>query len=159
MSAMRCGAFVAMGAIGAWLAPLPAAAEMLYKCVDPAGLTIIQQEPCKKPATQVWARDSSPEPPPTPEQIAAAEARARAQAEERARAEAQARQRAADEAREQAGLAPQAGTDLPPPPPPVDSTQCAEGKRFVAKLRAMPFLELTPAQMQRLYGWLAQQCK
>jgi hypothetical protein len=143
--------------------PLPAAAETLYKCVDAAGLTTIQMAPCAKGSKQVWARDSAPEPPPTPEQAAAAQARAEAQAraraeeQERLRAQAEAQRLAADAAKAAPVADAGAGaTGVPPTPPPPDP--CDEAKAFAAQVRGKPWLGLDPGQMQRLYGWVAQQC-
>ena len=57
-------------------APVAAAdTAELFKCVDAVGVTSIQSEPCAKGSTQVWRRDATPEPPPTPEQAAQAQAR------------------------------------------------------------------------------------
>ena len=135
--------------------PLPAAAETLYKCIDPAGLTSIQMAPCAKGSKQVWARESAPEPPPTPEQVAAAQARA--QERERLRAEEEARLRDEEQARKVAATPPPAEAKEPPaPPPPPDP--CDEAKLFAAQVRAKPWLGMNPDQMQRLYGWVAQEC-
>ena len=104
------------------LAPAPAFAagdaDTLYKCVDAAGLTTIQNSPCPKGQTQAWARATTPEPPPTPEQLAEQQAR-REQADreaaerakrkaaevERARANAAVEEELADEERAQADAA------------------------------------------------------
>jgi hypothetical protein len=147
--------------------PLPAAADMLYKCVDPAGITSIQMAPCVKGTKQVWARDTAPEPPPTPEQVAAAQARAEAQ--ERERVEAEARWREAEEARRLAAEAAKAAkaakaenagdsTTVDPAKPPTAPDPCDEAKAFAAQVRGKPWLGLDPGQMQRLAGWVAQQC-
>jgi hypothetical protein len=138
------------------LAP-PAAADTLYKCVDAQGLTTIQQAPCARGTTQVWARDTAPEPPPTPEQVAAAQARAEAQAQERARTEAEA-QAARDAAAREAQQAAAAPPPLAPPPAPAAPDPCDDAKALAARLRNMPWLGLDDAQMQRLYGWVSQQC-
>jgi hypothetical protein len=140
--------------------PLPAFADTLYKCVDAAGLAAIQMEPCARGHKQVWARDTAPEPPPTPEQVAAAQARAEEQA--RQRAEEQARWLEQEEARRKAAEAAVAKPEpakedvaaaaAPPPDP------CDEAKAFAAQVRAKPWLGLDAAQMQRVYGWVAQQC-
>jgi len=154
--AQRCGAWLALA--GLCLLPLPALADTLYKCVDAAAIPSIQSEPCGKGQTQVWARETAPEPPPTPEQLAAAQARAEAQ--ERARVEEQARQQAEDEARRVAAEAQKAQGDAPPvspaAAPPSDS--CDQAKDFVAQVRAKPWLQMDEAQMQRLYGWVTQEC-
>ena len=151
----RCGAWLALA--GLCLLPLPAAADTLYKCVDAAAIPSIQNEPCGKGQTQVWARETAPEPPPTPEQLAAAQARA--QAQERARVEEQARLQAEEDARRVAEEAKKTEADTPtgtPAPPPVDP--CDEAKAFVAQVRAKPWLQMDDAQMQRLYGWVTQEC-
>ena len=136
--------------------PLPAMADTLYKCLDPAGITVIQMAPCPKGSKQVWARDSAPEPPPTPEQLAAAQARAEEQA--RARAAEQDRLRAEEEARRQAAAAPPPPEPAKQPAPPPPPDPCDEAKLFAAQVRAKPWLGMEPGQMQRLYGWVAQEC-
>jgi hypothetical protein len=151
----RCGAWLALA--GLCVLPSTAAADTLYKCVDAAAIPSIQNEPCGKGQTQVWARETAPEPPPTPEQLAAAQARAAAR--ERARIEEQARLRDEEEARRVAEEAKKAQADKPPEspaPPPADP--CDEAKAFVAQVRDKPWLQMEDAQMQRLYGWVTQQC-
>jgi hypothetical protein len=145
----------------ACLLPLPAAADTLYKCVDAAGIASIQMDPCAKGSRQVWARDTVPEPPPTPEQVAAAQARAEAQARQRAEEEArwleeeEARRKAAVEAAAKPAAKADDAASTPTTPP----DPCDEAKAFAAQLRDKPWLGLDPAQMQRVYGWVAQQCK
>ncbi|MGH8030487.1 MAG: hypothetical protein ACREO3_11195 [Arenimonas sp.] len=140
--------------------PLPAVADTLYKCVDAAGITSIQMAPCAKGTKQVWARDSAPEPPPTPEQAAAAQARAEAQ--ELARAQEQARVLADEQARLEAEKIAKEKAAVPAAPasPGGSSTPdpCDVAKDFAAQVRAKPWLGLDPGQMQRLYGWVAQEC-
>jgi len=153
--AKRCGAWLAFA--GLCVLPWPAAADTLYKCLDAAAIPSIQNTPCGKGQTQVWARETAPEPPPTPEQVAAAQARAEAQ--ERARVEEQARRQAEEEAGRVAEEAKKAQGDTPPEPPaPPPSDPCDEAKAFVAQVRAKPWLQMDEAQMQRLYGWVTQQC-
>lgn len=160
-----------------------ARADTLYKCVDPAGLTTIQNAPCPKGYTQAWARETAPEPPPTPEQLAAAQAR-REQAEREARAraadEALAAQRAQEaeamreelvaEEREQADLAATragapAGSGEPVPAvEPEDAgadpeARCNEAKSFAQSLRAKAWIDLDEAQWRRVYGWVVQECR
>jgi hypothetical protein len=159
-----------------------ARADTLYKCVDAAGLTTIQAGPCPKGQTQVWARPTEPEPPPTPEQLAAQQARreqAARESAERAAAEAIAAQRAeeADQMQEQVvaeerekadAAAKRAGVvDAAPPPPRAEegddeagrTARCDEAKAFAQSLRAKPWLSLDDAQWQRVYGWVFQQCR
>ena len=145
---------------------LPAAAEKLYKCVDAAGISTIQQERCPKGSTQAWARDTAPEPPPTPEQIAAAQARAEAARMERARVEAEAQERARQDAEAEAAALAQAEAEAEAtdtgsaakPPSAVAPDQCDKAKEFAAQLRQMPWLELEPHQVQKVFGWVVQQC-
>ena len=169
-------------------APLAASAaegDTLYKCVDAAGLTTIQNAPCPKGQTQAWARPTAPEPPPTPEQLAAQQAQReqadRAAAERAARAkeaakraaEADAMQQEVDEAaRQQADAAARrAGVvDATPPPVPNEGQaildekaakekRCSDAKDFALSLRSKPWLGLDDAQWQRLYGWVVQECR
>jgi hypothetical protein len=149
-----------------------AGAELLYKFVDAKGLTTIQQSPCAKGSTQAWARDSAPEPPPTPEQLAAEQARRDALAQQQVR-EAEQRLKEQEEARERAKTAPPPPPppSLPPPPAPspaveagapppdADEAACNEARAFGAAVRDKPWLELDGTQQQRLYAWVVQQCK
>jgi hypothetical protein len=150
-------------------ASTPAAAETLYKCVDAAGLTTIQQAPCAKGTTQVWARDSAPEPPPSPEQLAAAQARADAQARERAEAQARREAEAArpppltpEQQAEAAAIAAERVADeanaATRPPVAQAPDSCEKAQEFAAQLRAKPWIELDANEQQRLYGWLMQEC-
>jgi hypothetical protein len=150
------GAWLALAALGSL--PLPAAADTLYKCVDAMAVPSIQNEPGGMDQTPVWARDTPPEPPPTPEQAAAAQAREEQRARDRAAA--LERQRADEEARRLADEAKQAEAAIPPPPAPATTSAdpCDDAKAFMAQVRAKPWLQLDDAQMQRLYGWVAQQC-
>jgi hypothetical protein len=78
----------------------------------------------------------------------------------RAAAEAQAEaQRLAAEAAKGAppGDAANAATAAPSTPPPAPDP-CDEAKAFAAQVRAKPWLGLDPGQMQRIYGWVAQEC-
>jgi hypothetical protein len=161
---------------------LPAAADKLYKCVDAAGITTIQNSACPKGQTQVWARETAPEPPPTPEQLAAAQARRdeldRAAAERAVRDAEAAKQAAIEEelaqadaaarrARKEAGPeAPDIDTSAPAeaaaePPADAESREdaCKDAKAFVTSLRAKPWIDLNRAQWQRVYGWVVQQCR
>ena len=67
-------------AVTGWLSSVPASAvaaerSELFKCIDAAGVTSIQSEPCAKGSTVVWRRDATPEAKPTPDQAALAEAK------------------------------------------------------------------------------------
>ena len=145
---------------GVLLLPLPAAADTLYKCIDAAGIVSIQMEKCGKGQTQVWARDTAPEPPPTPEQVAAAQARAEAQARQRAEEEARwlEQEEARRKAEAEAAAKPEPKTDEPVATPTAAPDRCDAAKSFAAQVRDKPWLGIDAAQMQRLYGWVAQEC-
>jgi hypothetical protein len=150
---------------GAWIvfaglcsSPLPAAADTLYKCLDAMAVPSIQNEPCGKGQTQVWARDTTPEPPPTPGQVAAAQAREEQRARDRAaEQERQLAEEAAQRVADEAKKAEPATSQAPSVPTPA-ADPCDDAKSFVAQVRAKPWLQLDDAQMQRLYGWVTQQC-
>jgi len=149
-------------AIAAWLAAsvclLPdvaAAAEKgaLFKCVDPAGVTSIQSEACAKGSTQVWRRDATPEPPPTPEKAAQAEAK---------------RLRDQQTVRELSEIVERRSRPQPPEPVVEDKpkaeeakalTACESAQEFSSSVRDKQWLALTDEQMQRIYRWVAEQCK
>lgn len=156
--------FVGLGWLGAiafssalLVAPVWAATKnQLYKCVTTAGVTSIQSVPCPKGSTEEWRRDATPEPPPTPEQAALAEAKIL---------------RDQQTVRE---LSEVVEKKLRPPPPTPDlpaaataaagSEQaavdaCQEAQAFASSLRDKAWLGLTGEQLQRLYTWVAEQCK
>lgn len=152
---------------------LPAAAaqadDALYKCVDPAGVTSIQSEPCAKGSTQAWKRDTTPEAPPTPAEQAQAEAR-RLRDQQRVRELSQQlerRMREDAEAEAAAAAAAKAAPPLPPPPAAsgADSAEdptvaaCQQAQEFANEARAKAWLELSEDQVRRLYNWVAQECK
>lgn len=135
----------------------PAAADALYKCVDAKGVTSLQSSPCAKGLTQVWKRDSSPEPPQTPEQQAQLQAR---------------RQEIADTARAMAELAGTADLNkpvaAPPPPPPalvaeptapVVKGPCRQAHELQDLLRENDWLELTEGQQRKLDNFVSVQCQ
>ncbi len=132
-------------------------AATLYKCVSAGGLDSIQSDPCPKGATQVWKRDATPDPPPTPEQAAALQAR-----RDRESADARLMSQVAGTSRI---VAP---APAPPPPPPpvaaaplVDAPKgpCRRASEFAADLRAKDWLEMRDDQLRRLSDWVATQCR
>ena len=141
-------------------APVAAAETAeLFKCVDAAGVTSIQSEPCAKGSTQVWRRDATPEPEPTPEQ--AAQAQARRERDQRA-----VRELSADLQRTlkprptpaPATTAATAGaTDAATPASAAD--RCVVAQEFAAQLRDKTWLALSDDQVQRLYAWVARECQ
>lgn len=139
------------------LAGSPAAAGTLYKC-DAAGTVTIQSEPCPKGATTVWQRDATPEPGPSPEEIAAKAALARAEADriaEQARLAQQERIdeliRRDDEARARAA---EASGRIPP-----RKSDCTLAHEFADAANAKAWLNLSRTQRDRLRAWVIDQCR
>ena len=135
-----------------------AAAETLYKCQSANGETSVQSKPCPKGSTQVWRRDATPDPVPTPEQLQAAEQR-RQQDTQNAKALSVI-----------AGTAPPEAEPAPPPPPPKPPEPVADDNRpkgpcrraheFADAIRANnAWLEMRDDQLFRLDGWVAEQCR
>lgn len=60
-----------------FLAVPVAGAQPLFKCIDAKGAVSFQSDPCSTGARQVWVRDVTPEPPLSPQQRAAQEAKRR----------------------------------------------------------------------------------
>lgn len=127
----------------------------LYKCVSAAGVISIQSDACPAGSTQAWRRDAAPEPVPTPEQVAQAEAK---------------RQRDQQTVRElsdqvdrklQASTAPVAPANPAPAAAaaPAASDPCQLAQAFAGSVREKEWLALTDEQVRRLYGWVAEQCK
>jgi len=151
---MLCGALAAAGLLS-WLPASALAADKseLFKCVDAAGVTSIQSEPCAKGSTVVWRRDATPEPKPTADQAALAEAK---------------RLRDMQTVRELSEIVER--RSRPQPPEPVEEekpktaeakplTACESAMEFSASVRDKQWLALTDDQMQRIYRWVAEQCK
>ena len=125
----------------------------LFKCVDPTGVTSIQSEPCPKGSTQAWRRDATPERPPTPDQAAQAEAkRLRDQQTVRELSEIVERRSRPQPAEPMEEARPKAADAKP-------LTACESAMEFSASVRDKQWLALTDEQMQRIYRWVAEQCK
>ncbi len=145
-------------AVMGWLSCVPTSAvaaerSELFKCVDAAGVTSIQSKPCAKDSTVVWRRDATPEPKPTPDQTALAEAK---------------RLRDMQTVRELSEIVER--RSRPQPPEPVEEAQpkaaeakplsaCESAMEFSGSVRDKQWLALTDDQMQRIYRWVAEQCK
>lgn len=137
----------------------PAArAEALYKCTDAAGAVSIQSNPCPKGSTQVWKREATPDPEPTPEQLAARAALAEAEAQRAAEQERQAEAaRLAEEAEREAEakrLADEAAGIRP-----ERKSECTLAHDFADAVAAKPWLELGDFQQRRLREWVIEQCR
>lgn len=125
----------------------------LFKCVDGAGVVSIQSEPCAKGSTQVWRRDATPEPPPSPEQAA--------QAEARIRRDQQAVRELSEIVERKLKPTPEAAPEdrRAEPPPSAAPTACEAAQDFAASVQGKPWMELSESQTRRLYGWVSEQCK
>lgn len=147
----RAVRFVASGLL--LLAPLTAhaAGAELFKCVDGAGVISIQSEACPAGATQVWRRDATPEPAPTPEQAAQADAK---------------RLRDQQTVRELSEIVERKLQPVVPAPTRAAATTeaaaadpCEAAQDFAASVRDKPWLAMSEDQVRRIYGWVAEQCK
>lgn len=125
----------------------------LFKCVDAAGVTSIQSEPCAQGSTVVWRRSATPEPKPTPDQAAQVEAkRLRDMQTVRELSEIVERRSRPQPPELSAGEKP-AATEAKP------LTACESAMEFSASVRDKQWLALSDDQMQRIYRWVAEQCK
>lgn len=135
-----------------------AAAEALYKCTDPKGAVSIQSEPCAQGSTQVWKREATPDPSPTPEELAARAALAQAESDriaETARL-AQERRMAAqarldDEKRLREAVASAIPTER--------KSECTKAHDFNDTAAQLAWLELTQLQRERMKRWVIEQCR
>ena len=144
-------------AIAAIALPVQAADKPeLFKCVDAAGATSIQSDPCPKGSTQVWRRAADAEPAPTAEQAAQAQARRErdeqavrelSQEVERKLRPEPAKPPAEEPAPAATGPASTAGPD-----------RCERAQDFSRELRDKPWLGLGEDQTRRLHPWVAAEC-
>ena len=132
--------------------------NMLFKCVTAAGVTSIQSDACPAGSIQAWRRAATPEPAPTPEQAAQADAK---------------RLRDQQTVRELSEIVEK--KLQPPPPTPAAPTvataanpagteaaavdACQAAQSFAGAVREKDWMGLTDDQVRRLYGWVAEQCK
>lgn len=157
--------WLALFAAAALVSPSALSAEknLLYKCVDAAGVTSIQSVACPSGSTQVWARDATPEPELTPEQAALAEAKLR-------RDQQTVREQVEIVDRKMQALAaaknpPEAAAPAAPEPAELvaptgeENDACTSAQIFAASFRDKQWLGLTDEQVRRLYVWVAEQCK
>lgn len=135
--------------------------HVLYKCVDKAGVTSIQSSACPAGSTTSWRRDATPEAPPTPQQVAQADAKRLRDQQAVRDLSAQVERRLREE-KEPKPVAPK-DEDLPPPPPEAtpnpDLQACQDAQAFANQVREKDWLGLSEEQVRRLYGWVALQCK
>jgi C4-dicarboxylate-specific signal transduction histidine kinase len=136
----------------------PAAAESLYKCTGPTGEVSIQSEPCPKGSTQVWKREATPDPAPSPEELAARAALAEAEAQRAAELARQAEEeRRAEEARRAAEA--QRRADEAAGKPPGRTSDCTKAHDFNDAALAKDWLELSDYQKRRLRDWVIEACR
>lgn len=136
-----------------------AAAEALYKCTDAKGFVSIQSEPCAKGSTQVWKREATPDPAPSPEEMAARAALAQAEAEriaETARL-AEERRLAAQARIDEDKRLREAVADAVAPPP--RKSECTKAHDFNDLAQQLAWLELTQLQRERMQRWVVEQCR
>lgn len=141
-----------LAVLGLLLAPA-AQAEALHKCTDDKGAVSIQSAPCPRGSTQVWRRETVPEPGPAPEALAARAELARAEAEraaEQARLAELARQAAEARRAEEARRASE---------PPVIKSDCRLAHEFNDRALSLPFLDLNEGQRARLRDWVIETCR
>ncbi len=155
-------------AILAGLCALPASAagdrHALYKCVDKGGVISIQSSACAAGSTQAWRRDATPEAALTPGQLAQADAKRRHDQQvvrelseqlDRRMREAAAPTPTVEAAAAPPVTAPAASAEAENP----DLKACQDAQDFANLVRAKEWLGLSDAQVQRLYGWVARECK
>ncbi len=135
-----------------------AGAEALYKCIGPEGAVSIQSDPCPKGSTQEWKREATPDPEPTPEELSARAALAQAEAEriaETARLAEQRRLDASARVEDDKRLRQAVASAVPP----QRKSDCTLAHDFNDAAAAMPWLELTQQQRERLKRWVIEQCR
>ena len=151
----RIGMAAWLVALACLLPALAGAADKsaLFKCVDAAGVTSIQSDACAQGSTQVWRRAATPEPRPTPDQAAQAEAkRLRDQQTVRELSE-------IVERRSRPQPAEPVLEEKPKPEAAKPLTACESAQEFSGLVRDKQWLGLTDEQLQRIYRWVAEQCK
>lgn len=164
-AAARPAQVLALCAALLW-APGAAAASknVLFKCVDAAGVVSIQSVACPAGSTQVWKRDATPEPALTAEQKAQLEAKnlrdeqnVREQLEIVDRKTRPVAPPVAEATAPAPGDAPPAAGE--PPKEAAESDACVAAQTFAGSIRDKAWLGLTEEQVRRLYSWVAEQCK
>lgn len=136
-----------------------AAAEALYKCSDAKGAVSIQSEPCAKGSTQVWKREATPDPAPSPEELAARAALAQAEAEriaETARLAEERRLAAQARIDEDKRLREAVANAVTPPP---RKSECTKAHDFNDLAQQLAWLELSQLQRERMQRWVVEQCR
>jgi len=135
-----------------------AAAEALYKCTDPQGAVSIQSEPCGKGSSQVWKREATPDPEPSPEELAARTALAQAEAQRIAETVRLAEQRRLDaQSRidDDTRLREAVASAVPPP----RKSECTKAHDFNDLAGQLAWLELTQAQREGIKRWVVVTCR
>jgi predicted secreted protein len=138
---------------------LPAAAadkNLLFKCADAAGAISIQSSACAKGSTEVWRRDATAEPAPTPEQQAQAEAKRRQDQQTVRELSEQVERRLAPKPEPTPPAAPEKKPDAASAPAP---DRCTQAQDFAAQARDKQWLGLSEDQVRRIYAWVTEQCK
>lgn len=139
--------------------------NLLYKCVDAAGVVSIQSEACPKGSTQAWKRDATPEPALTPEQAAQIEAKTRRD-QQTVREQLEIVDRKLQPPAPAAAPEPAAKAADEPASAPGEPAKelggvdpCEAAQQFAGSVREKSWLALTEEQTRNLYSWVAEQCK
>jgi hypothetical protein len=138
------------------LPALAADKNLLFKCQDAKGAISIQSSTCAKGSTEVWRRDATAEPPPTPQQQAQAEAKRLHDQQTVRELSEQVERRLAPKPEPAPGAAAEKKADAETPAAP---DRCAQAQDFAAQLRDKQWLALSEDQVRRLYAWVSEQCK
>ena len=146
-------------ALAVLLVATPAAAESLYKCTSEQGAVSIQSEPCPKGSTQVWKRESTPEPQPSPEELAARAAQAEAEAQRAAEVARLAAEQAFIEAEARRAAEARRRADEAAGRPPERRSECSLAHDFNDAALAKEWLDLSDLQKRRLKDWVIEQCR
>lgn len=129
--------------------------NLLFKCQGADGTISIQSGPCAKGSTEVWRRDATAEPPPTPEQ--------RAQADAKRLRDQQTVRELSEEVERKLKPKPEPEASAAPDRKTVDVSaapdRCEQAQEFAGKLRDKQWLDLSEDQTRRVYAWVAEQCK
>lgn len=130
--------------------------NLLFKCQAADGAISIQSGPCAKGSTEVWRRDASAEPAPTPEQQAQAEAKRMHDQQTVRELSEQVERRLAPKPEAKSAPAPEKGAEGEAADPP---DRCTQAQDFAGQLRNKQWLDLSEDQSRRVYAWVSEQCK
>jgi len=136
----------------------------LYKCVDAKGVVSIQAKACPTGTTTAWVRPAQTEPKQTTQDVEAARARDQHDQQQVKELSAELNRKMAEQQAAEQGRPP---TPSPQPSAKLDpgavqtvaTSQCEQAQAFMAAVREKTWLGMTEDQLQRVYGWVADQCR